>query len=190
MQQALNDGRPVQLFYASRSREDEIYSQEIDDLESQPNISIVRHYDSESGLPSKRLLQPYRSLDADFYICGPQPLLNLAEEVLEGKPRVFSERFVAQSDGQASFVPPSKWPETFSLWFAGRCRTVPYLPGKTLLECAFAAGLKPRSSCESGFCGTCMARVRQGDVSMRCMDALTSNVDAGPCSPLSESTAR
>ena len=36
--------------------ERDFYREEIDDL-SRPNISIVRHYDSESGLPSKRLLQ-------------------------------------------------------------------------------------------------------------------------------------
>ncbi len=64
-------------------------------------------------------------------------------------------------------------PDTFSLWLNGRSRSVPYVRGKTLLECAQAAGLNPAHSCESGFCGSCMAHVGTGQVHMRTHEALS-----------------
>lgn len=50
--------------------------------------------------------------------------------------------------------------------------TVPRVPGETLLDSARRAGLEPPFSCEAGNCGTCMARLEEGDVTMRVNDAL------------------
>lgn len=46
-------------------------------------------------------------------------------------------------------------------------------PGTTLLQAARAAGLNPPSSCETGSCGTCIARVVEGRAEMRNNEALT-----------------
>lgn len=54
-----------------------------------------------------------------------------------------------------------------------RTTTVSYRDGNTLLETARLAGLNPPSSCESGSCATCMARVVEGSVRMFNNDALT-----------------
>ena len=171
-QAGLSSGRPVTLFYASRSKADEIYREDIDALMQDPKFSVERHYDAERGYPTVEQLSAYAQGEADFYLCGPAPLIALGEQAFEGKSRVFIERF--SSSGDAAALPePTAAPDSFSLWLDGRCRTVPYVAGQTLLECAQAAGLKPRSSCESGFCGSCMARVRDGDVLMRSAEALT-----------------
>jgi ferredoxin len=50
---------------------------------------------------------------------------------------------------------------------------VPYLPGKTLLECAKAAGIEPPFSCEEGYCSCCMALLREGKVEMATNEALS-----------------
>jgi ferredoxin len=50
--------------------------------------------------------------------------------------------------------------------------SVPLVPGETLLETARRAGLEPPFSCEAGNCGTCMARLLEGHVTMRVNDAL------------------
>ena len=47
-----------------------------------------------------------------------------------------------------------------------------YRAGDTLLETARSAGLSPPSSCETGSCGTCMARLTEGDARMNNNDAL------------------
>jgi ferredoxin len=56
----------------------------------------------------------------------------------------------------------------------GRRTTVlPYRAGNTLLQTARLAGLNPPSSCESGSCATCMARIVEGSARMINNEALT-----------------
>ena len=50
---------------------------------------------------------------------------------------------------------------------------MPYVAGLTLLKAAEAAGHRPPSSCEDGYCGCCMARMSCGKVSMKSHEALT-----------------
>ena len=54
-----------------------------------------------------------------------------------------------------------------------RTTTVSYRNNYTLLETARSAGLNPPSSCETGSCGTCMARLTEGSARMINNDALT-----------------
>jgi ferredoxin len=55
-----------------------------------------------------------------------------------------------------------------------RCAmVVPYPVGNTLLETARFAGLSPLSSCETGSCATCMARIVEGSARMLNNEALT-----------------
>jgi ferredoxin len=91
---------------------------------------------------------------------------------------VYIERFVSPADPDridedAIDLVSLEAPTTFSLWLGGRSRTVPYTRGKTLLQCARAAGLHPAHSCESGYCGSCMAHVNTGKVHMRTHEALS-----------------
>lgn len=46
------------------------------------------------------------------------------------------------------------------------------VPGETLLESARRAGLSPPFSCEAGNCGTCIATLKEGKVTMRANDVL------------------
>lgn len=50
---------------------------------------------------------------------------------------------------------------------------VPYRAGNTVLQTGRMAGLTVPSSCETGSCATCMARLVQGTVRMINNDALT-----------------
>jgi ferredoxin len=49
---------------------------------------------------------------------------------------------------------------------------VPRTPGETLLESARRGGLAPPFSCEAGNCGTCIATLKEGKVTMRVNDVL------------------
>lgn len=53
-----------------------------------------------------------------------------------------------------------------------RTTAATYRTGDTLLETARSAGLSPPSSCETGSCGTCMARLIEGSARMNNNDAL------------------
>ena len=50
--------------------------------------------------------------------------------------------------------------------------TAAYRKGDTLLQTARSAGLKAPYSCETGSCGTCMARIVEGSARMVNNDAL------------------
>ena len=45
-------------------------------------------------------------------------------------------------------------------------------PGDTVLAAVRRAGLEPPFACEEGYCGCCMARVREGGVDMKANDCL------------------
>jgi ferredoxin len=59
-------------------------------------------------------------------------------------------------------------------------RTVPMVPGETLLNSARRAGMSPPYSCEEGDCGTCMAKLVEGSATMLANEALMDDeVDEG-----------
>ena len=53
-----------------------------------------------------------------------------------------------------------------------RTTTASYRAGNTLLQTARSAGLQAPYSCETGSCGTCMARIVEGSARMVNNDAL------------------
>lgn len=63
-------------------------------------------------------------------------------------------------------------PDEITIVLDGRKITAPYSPGDTLLQTARMAGLSAPSSCETGSCATCMARLTQGSARMLINDAL------------------
>ena len=178
--------RPITLLYANQSRESVIYGEELRQLAAAHShrLLVHHHFDAEGGylMPARVQALLHHTDIAEFYICGPEPFMELIENTLSEAgvhdELVYIERFVSPADpdrveidavGAASLEAP----DTFSLWLNGRSRTVPYLKGKTLLQCAQAAGLQPAHSCESGYCGSCMAHVNSGKVHMRTHEALS-----------------
>ena len=55
----------------------------------------------------------------------------------------------------------------------GRTETADYQPGSTILQMGRQMGMSPPSQCEAGNCATCMARLVEGEVTMRVNYALT-----------------
>ena len=55
----------------------------------------------------------------------------------------------------------------------GRSDSVEHRPGTTILQTARQMGMAPPYSCEAGNCATCMAKLVEGEVSMRANNALT-----------------
>jgi 3-ketosteroid 9alpha-monooxygenase subunit B len=178
--------RSVTLLYANQTRESVIYGEELERIAQQhaDRVELHHHIDADEGYLAAdtiRALLPNTEI-AEFYICGPEPFMELIERTLSDagvhEELIYIERFVSPADPDrvervVVDVESLGAPEAFSLWLNGRSRTVPYVKGKTLLECAQAAGLNPAHSCESGFCGSCMSAVKTGKVYMRTHDALS-----------------
>jgi ferredoxin-NADP reductase len=174
-------GRSVRLFYANRDRHSVIFDEELRRMgDRHPGRFEVRHhYDVADGFPDVRSVVEFVGdvVDADFYLCGPAPFMDLVEGSLLGAgvelSSVLIERFVDGSADLASDDPDVDPPETVTLIMGGRKTAVAYQPGDTVLETARRGGLRPPFSCEAGNCATCMAMVRDGSAVMRVNNALT-----------------
>jgi 3-ketosteroid 9alpha-monooxygenase subunit B len=178
--------RSITLLYANQDRDSVIYGPELAQLaaEHSDRLDLRHHYDSVGGYLRQGTVSAllHHTDIAEFYVCGPEPFMELIETTLDAagvhEELVYIERFVSPADPdrvEADAIDEASLesPDTFSLWLNGRSRTVPYVQGKTLLQCAQDAGLQLAHSCESGYCGSCMAHVNTGKVHMRTHEALS-----------------
>jgi 3-ketosteroid 9alpha-monooxygenase subunit B len=191
----LTTERRIKLIYANRDEASIIFRDALDSLEREhgERLQIVHHLDDHSGFLSVPQIQDLVDGwdSADFYICGPGPYMDAVEHSLEGRgierARILIERFVSAVDpDQVRHAAPvtlpddAEFPASFRVTFEDETHEVPYLEGKTLLECARAAGLDAPFSCEEGYCSCCMAMMREGKVVMAVNDALSAkDVAAG-----------
>ncbi|MFD0689813.1 ferredoxin--NADP reductase [Actinomadura fibrosa] len=170
--------RRVRVLAADRHADAVIFGDELAELAGRHpgRFEIERHLDAERGFVTDDRIRGFvgADQDADFYICGPAPFMDLVERTLlslgvdEGQ--VFIERFTP-ADGEAAPAGPEK-EGTVTIVLGGKRKTVPQRAGETLLQSARRAGLVPPFSCEAGNCATCMAQVTEGDVKMRVNNAL------------------
>jgi 3-ketosteroid 9alpha-monooxygenase subunit B len=180
-------GRAVRLLYANRDKASVIFDAALADLgTAHPGrLSVRHHLDEEVGYLTGRDIIEFvgRDLEADCYICGPGPFMDVVESTLLvlGVPResIFIERFLVEQqekDRQAAAAggdAESDAPATVTVTLGGKTVEVAYQPGDTLLETARRGGLRPPFSCEAGNCATCMAFLKEGSVTMRANNALT-----------------
>jgi ferredoxin-NADP reductase len=187
--------RSVRLLYANRDRDSVIFEAALSALgDGQPGRLEVRHHlDSGGGFLTADDVAAFArpdAVDADCYVCGPGPFMDVVEPVLldlgVAPDRIFIERFlVEQQEKEAAAIAatagkPTELPDEVTVIFGGRKTVVKYQPGDTVLETARRGGLKPPFSCEAGNCATCMAFLKEGTVSMRANNALTpEEVDEG-----------
>ena len=171
-------GRRVRVLSANRDAASVIFRKELDGLaERYPDRFEIRHHlDDAGGYVTPGEVRAFTGDDrtADFYLCGPEPFMDLVENALldhgVDAGRILSERFE-----QSTAEPPAEREEkegTVTIVLDGRRKTVPQHAGETILESARRAGLTPPFSCEAGNCATCIAQVTQGEVKMRVNNAL------------------
>ena len=184
-------GRRARLVYANTDRGNVIFDAAIGALAAAygERLEVRHHLDVAQGLLDERAAATHaRGLeDADCYVCGPEPFMDVVEAGLIAAGvdpgRVRFERFVSPLDpDRVAPVAPigagapdgavapdavdgdAAAPGSFEVTLRGRRHVVPYTPGRTLLACCQAAGVPAPSSCEDGFCGSCMATDRKSVV--------------------------
>jgi ring-1,2-phenylacetyl-CoA epoxidase subunit PaaE len=111
-----------------------------------------------------------------FFICGPGPMMDAAEQALEsvGVPheRIFVERFTAGRPSaalaaQMQALQSQAQGLTMMVSLDGRTRRVPFdAAAGNILDSARIAGLPAPYACKAGVCATCRARVLSGEVEM------------------------
>jgi 3-ketosteroid 9alpha-monooxygenase subunit B len=181
--------RPVRLLYANRDRDSVIFDAAFATLDTEhpDRLEVQHHFDTDDGFLAHEAIADFvgSDLDADLYICGPGPFMDLVEATLQtlgvAPERIFIERFLVEPaektdaliDGSAAADDSALVPEEVTVLLEGKKAVVRYQPGDTLLETARRGGLRPPFSCEAGNCATCMAFLKEGSARMRANNALT-----------------
>ena len=174
------EGR-IALLCSSRTEEEVIFAAELSRLaaEHPDRLSVTHVLTRRDGRLDADGIRAWltgleRSPRAHYYLCGPVPLMDAAEEVLAtlGVPgdQVHSERYTSGADTGA----PTTTPQALTVEENGvPVGTVVTEPGQTLLEAGLAAGLPMPFSCTVGNCGDCMVRLRAGEVTQNEPNCLT-----------------
>ncbi len=184
--------RSIKMLYANRDRDSVIFEKALGDLNAvhEERLHVRHHFDSEGGYLTPQDVTTFTESerDADFYICGPGPFMELVETRLLDlgvEPQnILIERFEtsevtpsleggAEGITEDTVTMASETPEFVTLILKGSPTTIPYRAGDTVLETARRAGLQPPFSCETGNCATCMALLRDGSATLRANNALT-----------------
>jgi ring-1,2-phenylacetyl-CoA epoxidase subunit PaaE len=113
---------------------------------------------------------------AAFFICGPGPMMDAAEEALAAhnvtRDRIHLERFTADRpsaalEAQMQVLQSKAQGLTMMVTLDGRKRRVAFDAGAgNILDSARQAGLPAPYACKAGVCATCRARVVSGEVEM------------------------
>ncbi|MFS3137287.1 PDR/VanB family oxidoreductase [Gluconacetobacter sacchari] len=147
-------GNRPELYYAVRDHARLSFADEIRALSREP----VFHIDSEAGgyLDIASIVEAHPG--ADFYCCGPTPMLDTFEKATAHLPesRVHLERFSA-APVKATGVEASFQVECAK---SGKVFEIP--PDKSIADVLEAAGVPVTSSCREGVCGSCETRVISG----------------------------
>ena len=171
--------RRVRLFYANRARDSVIFADPLDRLvaEHGDRVLLHKHFDEDDGVVAPAAIEAFIAPvgDAHYYVCGPGPFMDTVEKTLLAagvkESRVHLERFTVAA-AAPSAIDQSGVAEEVVIELDRQTTTSSYRKGDTLLQTVRSAGLRAPASCETGSCGTCMARVVEGTAHMLNNDAL------------------
>ncbi len=170
--------REIALVYANRGSGSVIFASALEHLRARSGgrLSVHHHLDSEKGFLDTAACAALVGdrTQADFYICGPGPYMEVVQAGLDQRGvdpgRLFIERFELSDEAPTASVESET--ESIVIRLEGRKHRVGYEPGDTILEAARRAGLKPPFNCQAGNCATCMAYLDAGKATMRVNNAL------------------
>ncbi|GAA3360807.1 PDR/VanB family oxidoreductase [Streptomyces antimycoticus] len=153
-------GADWRLLYGGRTRASMAFA---DQLAARYGDKVRLVPQDEEGLLD---LAPYLDTPATpgtlVYCCGPEPLLQAAEEACRGWPdgSLHTERFQPRTD--AAGAEPAVGAFELVLTRSGLTLTVE--PERSVLRTVEEAGVPVLYSCEEGTCGTCETDVVEGEV--------------------------
>ena len=180
----------VVLLYGNRTTKDVMFLEELADLKDRfPTrlqlLHVLSREQQESELLSGRIdadrlrrllasLVPVESID-EWYVCGPFGMVTEARAVLNsaGAKQVHVELFHAEAPPpRAPFPAGQAGQTTVTAVLNGRTSTVTMSKDDKVLDAVLTVRSDAPFACRGGVCGTCRARVVQGQVEMEVNYAL------------------
>lgn len=191
----------VTLFYGNRNENSIIFRERLAELVAQYShrLKLVYIFDAPlapatySGYVVKdmalKLLRENTDMNfqaAEFFICGPTPMMKEVEQALNlldiPKARVHIEYFTAKAEedrvaADVGVVAANEAPFTgktkVKIIYDGNTREFDVSEKETILEAALDAGYDPPYSCMVAACCTCRAKLISGKVEMDDRESLT-----------------
>lgn len=179
------------LVYGNKSPKETIFLDELLHLQSEYNERLKLHFVYSQSQEDKALFgrietstinfllkNDYAGTQFDrFYLCGPEPMIHTVKEVLLGSgidaAQILFELFTIKT-------PENKLDDTI---VDGKTKVTVLLDDeettfvmdakKSVLEAALAENLDAPYSCQGGICSSCLARLTEGEVTMRQNNILT-----------------
>lgn len=185
----------VSIVYASRMQENTLFFEELTSLEAafpgrlQVYYAFSRHdQDHEADcrlyinerLNRLLLRKMIRSMmgeelqQAEWFVCGPEGLITLAETVAEAL-EIPSQQLRKEYFNPAAAAQEIQLPDTSNevlLHFLERSNLLEVSPGKSILDTALEEGIPMFYSCKNGTCGRCAGKLLCGKVHMKANYAL------------------
>jgi 3-ketosteroid 9alpha-monooxygenase subunit B len=176
--------RGVRLLYANRDVESVIFASQLEALVDRfgDRLVVDHHLDVDRGFVDDEEVHRFLAdmsgrSDADFYICGPGTFMDIVERTIlptgVDAGRIHIERFTPPEPDLHETADDAPEVVLVTIELNGRRAVAQYRHGTTLLQTARSLDMRPPSSCESGNCATCMARLVEGSAVMRNNTALT-----------------
>ena len=171
--------RSVRLVYVNREPAQAIFAKRLRELASRHPGFQIEAIATRDGRPDEAMLGRAlaSSVQAHYYLCGPQGLMDTAEASLRAKgidaERIHRERFLPAPRPQLRPTVAQ------TLIFERSGRTVVQQPGESILDAGLRAGVRLDFSCTVGGCGHCKIKVRQGDTLLNEPNCLSDAERAG-----------
>ncbi len=152
-------GLDFTLHYCARSRAEAAF---FDEIEAALGPRLVAHFDGgdiSRGLDVAALLKE-RPAAAHIYVCGPPGLIRAVREATGHWPKgsVHYELF----RGSEADIAPRSSDQGFDVVLKRAGKTLHVPVGKSILETLAGAGIKVKTLCKEGVCGTCRVGLVSG----------------------------
>ncbi|MFT8246105.1 PDR/VanB family oxidoreductase [Roseomonas sp. BN140053] len=154
--------KPWHLYYLTRSPGLTAFLPELSAAEFAEHVTV--HHDEGDPAQAFDLWPVFEEpTEAHIYCCGPRPLMDAVRDMTGH----WDETAVHFEDFGSDLVRPRPDDKPFRIRLAASGAELEVPVGTTILEVLRAHGQRAPSSCESGTCGTCRTRYREGEVDHR-----------------------
>ena len=187
------DGKVV-LVYGNRSEDDKMFADELQTLQTAygQRFEIVHIYSRKKTADAlfgrihishinyvRNTLFSQLNFD-DFYVCGPAGMIEASVQALSDSGVHDENIHVEHFSGGGEIDRSVEGKIAYKVLLDDETHPFSADASKTILEAAIAAGIDPPYSCQGGVCGSCIGRVKEGEVSMASNQILSdSEVEEG-----------
>jgi ring-1,2-phenylacetyl-CoA epoxidase subunit PaaE len=122
----------------------------------------------------------HKHIEVDaFYLCGPEAMIHMVKDVLTShgidENRIHFELFKAAKPAELNPEQVSSGTTKITITVDDETTTFEMSQKQTILEAALDEDLDAPYSCQGGICSSCLARITEGEASMRQNNILTEN---------------